>query len=149
MGPVERSVPMLRVGRAAFEHDRKRVDERLDVVDDGRLAEQPTLDRERGLVARLAAIALDRAEDRGLLAADVGAGALAQLDVEAQVPTDDVVPQQLSLARLLEGVLESSLSERVLAAQVDVAVLAAGGVRRRSSSPRSQRTDRLRGSPDP
>ena len=40
-----------------------------------RLAEQADLDRERGLVARLAAEPLDRVEDRGLLAADVGAGA--------------------------------------------------------------------------
>jgi hypothetical protein len=60
----------------------RHVGQRLDVVDDGRLAEQPDLDRERRLVARLAALALDRFEQGGLLAADVGAGATPQLDVE-------------------------------------------------------------------
>ena len=70
--------------RAAVEHDRRDVDQRLDVVDDGRLAEQPDLDRERRLVARLAALALDRLEERRLLAADVGAGAAPDLDVEGE-----------------------------------------------------------------
>ena len=41
--------------RPTAEHDRQHVDERLDVVDERRLAEQPDLDRERRLVARLAA----------------------------------------------------------------------------------------------
>ena len=90
---------------------------------------RPALDRERRLVARLAAVALDRAEDRGLLAADVGAGALAQLDVEREAVAEHVVAEQAPLARLLDRVLEPVLRERVLAAQVEVAVLAAGRVR--------------------
>ena len=67
-------------GRPA--QDRQHVDQGLDVVDQRGLAEQADLDRERRLVAGLAAEALDRVEDRGLLAADVGAGAAEQLDVE-------------------------------------------------------------------
>ena len=59
------------------------VEERLDVVHHRRLAEEPDLDRERRLVARLAAVALDRLEERRLLAADVRAGADPQLDREA------------------------------------------------------------------
>ena len=47
------------------------------------LPNRPDLDRERRLVARLAAVALDRVEERRLLAADVRAGAAAHLDVEA------------------------------------------------------------------
>ncbi len=70
------------------------VDERLDVVDHRRLAEQPLDDRERRLVARLAAVALDRVEERGLLAADVGAGALADLDVEGEALAEDVVAEE-------------------------------------------------------
>ena len=69
---------------AAVEHDARDVGQRLDVVDDRRLAEQPDLDRERRLVARLAALALDRLEERRLLAADVGAGAAPELDVEVE-----------------------------------------------------------------
>ncbi len=71
------------VARVVSEQDVRHVDERLDVVHDRRLPEQADLDRERRLVARLAAVALDRLEERGLLAADVGAGADAQLDVDA------------------------------------------------------------------
>ena len=63
----------LRERRAGAEHDVEHVDERLDVVHDGRLSEEADLDGERRLVARLAALALDRLEDRRLLAADVGA----------------------------------------------------------------------------
>ena len=73
-----------RVGRPAPLEDGQHVDQRLDVVDQRGLAEQPDLDRERRLVPRLAAVALDRVEDRRLLAADVGAGAAEELDVEAR-----------------------------------------------------------------
>src|SRR5262249_30253082 len=90
----------LRVAGPRGEHDVEHVDERLDVVDDGRLAEEAGHDGERGLRARLAAEALDRVEDRRLLAADVGAAALADLDVEGEAVAADVGPEQLALARL-------------------------------------------------
>ena len=83
----------LRVRLAALHDDAGHVDERLDVVDHRRLVEQALVDRERRLVARLAAVALDRVEQRGLLAADVGAGALAQLDVERETLAEDVLAQ--------------------------------------------------------
>ena len=89
-------------GLAAAEHDVQHVDQALDVVDDGRLAEQADVHRERRLVARLAAEALDRVEQRRLLAADVGAGALAQLDVEREPGAQHVLAEQavrVSLAR--------------------------------------------------
>ena len=58
--------------------------ERLDVVDDGRLVEQAGDHRERRPVARLAAEALERLDERRLLAADVGAGAQGDDDVEVE-----------------------------------------------------------------
>ena len=61
---------------AAVEDDRQHVDQRLDVVDERRLAEQADIDGERRFGARLAAEPLDRVEQRRLLAADVGAGAV-------------------------------------------------------------------------
>ena len=70
------------VGAAVVGEDEQDVDERLDVVDRGRLAEQADLDRERRLVAGLATLALDRFEQRGFLAADVGACAASELDLE-------------------------------------------------------------------
>ena len=125
-----------RVGRpdrrergAALVHDVEHVEERLDVVHDRRLAEEADLDRERRLVARLAAVALDRLEERRLLAADVRARADAQLDVEREARAHDVVAEQAVLARLRERVLEPRVRERVLRAHVDEAVLAAGRVR--------------------
>ena len=82
--------PIRGVGLAAHLEDERDVGQRLDVVHDGRLAEQPDLDRERRLVARLAALALDRLEEGRLLAADVGAGAAAELDVEGEARAEDV-----------------------------------------------------------
>ena len=87
---------------AALEHDERHVGQRLDVVDDGRLAEQADLDRERRLVARLAALALDRFEERRLLAADVGAGAAPELDVEGEARAEDVAAEEAGGARRLD-----------------------------------------------
>ena len=84
---------------AALEHDERHVGQRLDVVDDGRLAEQADLDRERRLVARLAALALDRFEERRLLAADVRAGAAPELDVEGEARAEDVRTEEAGGAR--------------------------------------------------
>ena len=78
--------------------DERDVDQGLDVVDDRRLAEEADLDRERRLVARLAALALDRLEERRLLAADVGAGAAAELDVEGEAGAEDVRPEEAGAA---------------------------------------------------
>ena len=94
----------------------RHVEQRLDVVHDRRLAVQPDLDRERRLVARLAAIALDRLEERRLLAAHIRAGADAQLDLDADV-------------RAVDRVLQPLVRERVLRADVDERALAAGRVR--------------------
>ena len=90
------------------------VDEGLDVVDRRRLAEQPDLDREGRLVPRLAALALDRFEERRLLAADVGAGAAPELDVE-------VAEEDVRVARPAAAIAwrQTRLRQRVLAADVD------------------------------
>ena len=92
------------IGRAAVAQDQRNVGERLDVVDRGGLAEQPDLDRERRLVARLAALALDRVEEGRLLAADVGAGADPQLDVERELGAEDLGAEQAGRPRLADRV---------------------------------------------
>ena len=96
-------------------HDLEHVEERLDVVDRGRLPEQADLDRERRLRARLAAVALDRLEERRLLAADVCAGADPELELESV---------QLRRARV-DRVLQPLVGERVLGADVEEAAFAA------------------------
>ena len=69
----------------------------LDVVDDGRLAPEAGHGRERRPEPRHAALALDGGDERRLLAADEGAGAL--LDPEPEVPAaaQRVVAQQAAL----------------------------------------------------
>ena len=94
------------------------------------LAEEALLDREGRLVARLAAQALDRVEEGRLLAADVGAGAAADLDVEGEALAQDVGPEQARGARRGDGASSALGRQRVLAPDVDVAALAAGGVGR-------------------
>src|SRR5439155_20788151 len=93
----------------------------------GRLAEEARLHRERRLVARLAALPLDRVEERRLLAADVGAGAAADLDVEAEPLPQDIVAEEAAGPGLLDGALQALDRQRVLAADIDEAALAGGG----------------------
>src|SRR5262245_32559580 len=52
----------------------------LDIVDQGRSAEQPDLRRKRWLVPRHAALAFDAFEHRRFLAADIGASAASQVN---------------------------------------------------------------------
>ena len=93
------------------------------------LAEQALDHGERRLVARLAAVALDRAEDRGLLAADVGAGALAHLDVEGEALRRGCPAPRKPRSRASSIAFSMRAArQRILAAHVEVAVLAAGGV---------------------
>jgi hypothetical protein len=60
--------------------------ERLHVVDRGGQAERAGLRRERRLDARVAALALEGVEHRGLLAADVRPGAAVHHDVDVATP---------------------------------------------------------------
>ena len=88
-------------GLPPLDHDGEHVDQGLDVVDHRRLAEQAGLGGERRLVARLAAAPLQRVHQRRLLAADVGAGAAPQLDVEAHAVAEDVVAEEAAVAAAL------------------------------------------------
>src|SRR5207245_7511254 len=85
-----------RVGGPADTQDLQDVQQGLHVVDAGGLVEQPALDGERRLVARLTALALDGVEEGRLLAADVGARPPPELDVEAEALAHDVVAQESS-----------------------------------------------------
>ncbi len=72
------------IGVGALGQDRRHGGERDQVVDDGRPAEQALVRRQRRLGAHLAALALDALQQRGLLAADIGAGADPDLDIEGR-----------------------------------------------------------------
>ena len=70
--------------RAAVDGDFGRLRKRLDVVDDGRPPEIAGGDGQRRSDARTAGFALQRFDQRRLLAADIGAGAEVDLDVEIE-----------------------------------------------------------------
>jgi hypothetical protein len=81
----------------------------LDVVDRGRAAVEADIGRERRLQARLALLAFEAFQQGRLFAADIGAGAVVDVDVE--VPAVDVVlADQLGLVGLLDGRFQRSRS---------------------------------------
>ena len=93
-------MPKSAIGRCAIGQDERHGGERDDVVDDGRLAEQALMRRQRRLGAHLAAIALQAFQQRGFLAADIGAGAERDLDVESEAPSRASAPKQAARARM-------------------------------------------------
>src|SRR5262249_46476602 len=74
---------------AASRHDRRDGEQRVDIVDDGRLAEQTRLGRKRRPRARHRAAALERLQQRRLLAQHEAARAAANLDLEREAGAED------------------------------------------------------------
>src|SRR5690606_26155677 len=77
--------------------DVRNVAKRLDVVHDRRLAPQPDELRERRLRARDRAAALERADQRGFLAADVAAGARMQVQREADLAAENMLAEEAAV----------------------------------------------------
>ena len=108
---------------AAAAQDRRRDRDRLDVVDGRRAAVEAHIGRERRLQPRHALLALEAFEQRRLLAADIGAGAVVDVAVEREA-VDVVLADQPRLIGLVDGALQRLALADVFAADVDV-----GGVR--------------------
>ena len=85
--------------------------------------------RQRRLGPHNAAFAFEAFEERGLLAADISAGADAQLDVEAMAGAEDVGAKVSRGARDFERLLEGSRRVRILRTQIDIALVGADGDR--------------------
>ena len=113
----------------AVQQDRRDRGDALDVVDDGRTRVEPGHGRERRLQAGLAATALERVEERGLLAADVGAGTGVHGDLEVEPGAEDVLAEVARRIRLLDRLEQPPVDVDDLAAQVDEGVVAADGER--------------------
>ena len=101
--PLLFSVPMRGEPVAAVADDGRDVGEGLDVVDQRGLAPQPFLGGIRRARARRAALAFDGGDQRRLFAADEGAGAQPDIDVEAEARAADVVAQQAQALGLADG----------------------------------------------
>ena len=76
----------------------------------------------------LAPVALDGGHEGGLLAADKGAGAQADVDIKVEAGAQDVFAQQAHLPGLADGHLEPLDGDGVLGPDVDVALLRPDGV---------------------
>ncbi|OPY04819.1 MAG: hypothetical protein A4E67_02230 [Syntrophaceae bacterium PtaB.Bin038] len=109
----------------AAQDDLPDVGEGFHVVQDARLLPETGDGGEGGPRAGHAALALDGGHQRRLLAADEGARALVDLDVEVEARAEDVLPEQAHLARLGEGHVEAVDRQRVLGPAVDVSLLRA------------------------
>ena len=109
----------LRVLLAAHLHDVRDGHQRLDVVDERRALEEALVGGERRLQARVAALALERVEQRGLLAADVGARAAVHDEAEVEARAEDVLPEVAGLVGLGQRGVEDVGLLLVLAADVD------------------------------
>ena len=115
VGPADGGEPC----RAAPQ-DVRRDRDRLDIVDGGRAAIEPDIGRERRLQPRLALLAFEAFQQRGLFAADIGAGAVG--DVEVERPAVDIVlADQLRLIGLIDRGLQMLALADELAAHIDVA----------------------------
>ena len=110
--------------------DARHVGERLDVVDQRRPAVEALHGGEGRLEARVAALALERVEQRRLLAADVGAGAAVDDQLEVAVAAEDVLAEVAGLIRFGDGGVEDVGLGVVLAADEDEGVAGVGGDRR-------------------
>ena len=102
------------------QHDVRHAGERLDVVDDRRAAEEAMRRGKWRLDARVAALALERFDEAGLLPADVGPGPAMHPHVEVESGAEDVLAEEARLPRLRDRRLEPLGAERELAADVDV-----------------------------
>src|SRR5215218_6453076 len=91
----------------------------LDVVDGGGGAVQALDRRERRPQLGLAALALERGQQGGLLAADVGAGAAVQHHVQVEPGALDVAAEQAAVVGGVDGGLQAAAGPAALAAQVD------------------------------
>ena len=124
-GALGRSDAAVPVGPAA--QDERGVGEGLDVVEDGRLRPQAVLDGARRLDARHAALALDGRGQGAALAADERARTAVDVDAEGEVAAEDVVAQQAQLLGFFDGGLETRHGQRILGADIDIALVTPGG----------------------
>ena len=99
----------------------------MHVVDDGRLAEQALVRGQRRLGAHHAALAFEAVEQRGLLAADIGAGAEPHLEVEGMCRAEHAAPSMPARRATRIASFMVAVGVRIFGADVDVALGGADG----------------------
>ena len=115
----------LGVRRAAHVHDVLHVAERLHVVHDRRAHVETEHGGEiRRLDARIGALAFERFDQAGFLAADVGAGAAMDVDFAVEAGAEDVFPEEILRARFGDRLFQDLGAFGEFAADVDVGTCA-------------------------
>jgi hypothetical protein len=92
----------------------------LDVGDGRGTTKETDIGRERGLETGLALLALDRLDERRLLAADVRSGTAVHVDVKVVARSAGVLADETGLVRLVDGLLDVRSLLVELSADVDV-----------------------------
>src|SRR5262249_38212824 len=121
VGPANAGEP----GGAA-PHDVRYLRDRLDIIDRRRAAIEAHIGWEWRLQPRLAFLAFQAFQERGLFAADIGASAMMHDDVEV-VAVDVVLADELGLVGLLDRRFKPLALADEFAADVDVAIVHAHG----------------------
>ncbi len=126
--PVLRGDAELGVFVAAHADDVFHMAERLDVVDDGRAHVEAERGGEiRRLDARIRALAFERFDQAGLLAADVGAGAAVDVDLQVEAGAEDVGADEIAAAGFLDRLFQDARGLGKFLADVDVGEVRADG----------------------
>src|SRR6266404_6208033 len=116
--------PKSRVVCAAHRDNVLHVAKGLDVVHDRRAHVETEHRREVGrLDPRIRALAFERFNQARFLAADVGAGAAVDVNLDVEPGAEHVAPEEISLSRILDGALENLRALGELTADVDVGCL--------------------------
>src|SRR5438034_2957997 len=119
---------VLRVGRHthrleplhASAHDVRDARQSLDVIDDGRLAKGPFNSGKRRLNSRPSTFSFQAFDQAGLLAADVGAGAAMEEDIEMKVLAEDVSAEQSGAVGFIDRFLHRPKRTAVFIPQVEI-----------------------------
>src|SRR6202171_3541969 len=114
---------------SSFANDPRDCSEGLGVVDRGWLPVHAEARRERRLETRHALLAFERFQQRRLLAANVGAVAVAVVQMEAEAAAENIVAEQSCLVGLLERFFAALVRVPDFAMDVVVAALAAHRIR--------------------
>ncbi len=111
----------------ALPEDVRNAGKRLDVVHDGRALKEPRDRGEGRLQLGKPLSALEGAQERGLFAADVGARAAVDHDVEIEPASLDVLSEPPLRVRFLDRATQALRRSEILAADVDVRLVAPDG----------------------
>ena len=86
---------------------------------------QAGLRRKRWFIARFTAVAFDRIEQRRFFPANVCSRSAPQLDIKTKSAAENVLPQELLRSSGFDGVIQPIGRQRILPANIDVALLRA------------------------